>query len=291
MRARVLSATLAVSLVLAACGGDDGDAAQDAIRQMQEALEDAGLGSIDLDDLDLDDAGMPDDTFGDSGPTEIEPPVFFLTDPADPPAGWVFDPAQCSADDELGPPQMSYYVPGDWTRRGSGYGGSGFEGSGNHDYELPDGGEIEIDTSTDSYWMGEVMDASGGEPWTTWDYDITEYSSSGERSERIEYAQLAPVEIDGQQVDFFYLDATRFELESQSKYKARVVFADLPSGGFGQNNRNPGSVTVTVTWNPERVTPDEQEIRTILSTMRIEPCVVDGYLEYYSLIFGADWSS
>jgi hypothetical protein len=289
MRVRNVVTLIVAAALLASCGGDDGGASsaeERAQRELEQALQDAGLGSIDLDDLELD---IPD-TGG--GSTDIAPPVFFLTEPAEPPAGWVYDPPYCSSDDELGPPQFGYYVPGEWTRRGSGYGGSGgFDGSGDHDYELPGGGQIEIDTATDSYFMGDVLTADGGEVWESWDYDITEFSESGERSERIVFEQLAPVDVGGQQVELWYLDATKFELESQSKYKARVVFADLPSVGFGQDSRVPGSVTVTVTWDPEQVTPDEGEIRTVLSTMRIEKCVVEGYLDYYSMIFGTDWSS
>lgn len=265
--------------MLAACGGG-GDGGDDRA--------DAGEVSP-TDRADQADESRDGRDGGDGSAAAVQPPEFLLTGDVEAPDGWVLDPANCASSDESGPPYFTYYVPEEWNRTSSGYGGSGgVSGSGTHDYELSDGPTIEIEIATDSYLDAKPV-ASDGSPWTSWDYEISTYRDDETVVTQVVYEELDPVEIDGETFDLWYLDESQDDQISWSEYKLRVVFADVPSGAVANNGRRPESATVTFSWSSEDGTPDEALIRDVLGTFRLDPCAQEGITELQETLHGVTW--
>lgn len=229
-------------------------------------------------------------TSGDASSGEAQPPTYLLTGAVDAPAGWVEDPSDCAGDD-AGPPYFSYHVPADWDRTGSGSAGSGggTSGSGNHTYDLADGPSVQVEVETDNYIGTEPTDPDSQEPWETWDHDITSYGSDGETTIRATYTEVDPVDIDGETIDLWFLDQHQDDLIGGSEYKARIVFADVPAGGAGQD-RQPYSARVTFGWDAEAGVLDEGVVRDALSTFRVDECVQDAMTSLYATLNGVTWS-
>jgi hypothetical protein len=283
---RRLAATLAcctLPFTLLACGSDDdGDAASDLLDQIEQEI-----GT----EIDVDAGSGPDAGDGPSDPDAPLPePEFALTGDVDPPDGWVEDPANCRSDDESGPPLFAYHVPSEWDRTGSGYGGSGGAGgSGDHTYELPEGLTVEVEIDSDGYAdaMGTPADGSG-QPWETWDYDITSYSDAGEETHRATYDEVDPVEIDGESFDLWRLDQAQSDLISASEYKLRIVYAQVPYRGVEVGLR-PESATVTITWDADDGELDEAVARDLLGSFRLDECARELIVEQLELIHGVEW--
>lgn len=289
MQAVRAAATLAVlSLSLSACGGgssaDDTDSTDDIVDVFREAANDAGGTGGD----------GPDDTpaagneTADAG-SGIRAPEFLLTGSFSPPAGWTLDPANCVAYGESGPPFFDYYVPGDWIRRSAGGSGAGVTMNGDHTYELPDGTRLTIDIEIDAYDGTDPIGADN-RPWTSWDYDITMYEESGERTVSVVYDERSPVEIDGETFDLYALDQAQSDQLSASEYKTRIVFADVPTGGPAGRDRRPESATVTFSWNAANGAVDEATVRDILSSFRVATCAQEGLVELYEILTGSVFS-
>jgi hypothetical protein len=285
-RRLIAAVACASSFTLAACGGGGG--ANDAIDDFRDQID--GSATNGGDDTGAGQSGG--DSFGDASPRDVQPPTFLLTGGVDAPAGWVEDPVGCAGDDGPGPPFFNYHVPPEWNRTGSGSGGSGsgIDGSGNHTYALPDGSGVEVGVSTDSYIGTEPTDSATGEPWESWDHDITSYGSDGEDSTRATYDRLDPVEIDGESVDLWFLDQHQHDLVRSSEYKARIVFADVPTGGVAGQDRQPYSATVTFDWNADSGALDEGLVRDVLGTFRVDECVQEAMISLFETLNGVTWS-
>lgn len=278
--AAALGALLACTWSLSACGGSDSSALPVA--------DEPGLagGATDANESDASDG---DGGEGPSGSRNVRAPEFVLTGSVDEPTGWILDPANCASPDESGPPFFDHFVPGDWIRRGSGYGGAGgVSGSGDHSYERPDGMRVNLEVDTDSYLGTDPLDADG-DPWETWDNDIVEYTDSGERTTRIAYTQLDPVEVDGETFDLYLLDQAQSDLVFASEYKLRVVFADVPTGGPAGQDRRPESATVTISWDADDGDLPEVEARELLSTFRLATCAQEGLTDLYETLTGSEF--
>lgn len=286
-RRLIAAVACACSFTLAACGGGGGGGADDAIDDFRDQIDGAATDGGD----DTGNGQSGGDTSGDASSGEVQPPTFLLTGGVDAPPGWVEDPSGCGGDDDAGPPYFSYHVPAEWNRTGSGAAGSGggTSGSGNHTYDLPEGMTVEVEVDTDNYIGTEPTDADG-EPWESWDYDITSYGSDGEDSARATYTELDPVEIDGESVDLWFLDQNQDDLISASEYKARIVFADVPTGGVAGQDRQPYSATVAFGWNAEAGVLDEAVVRDVLGTFRVDECVQDAMTDLYETLNGVTWS-
>jgi hypothetical protein len=289
MRTRLATAVACVALVgvLGACGGIGGagsrDALPDDVEDRVRDLQTAG-------DANADEGGVTS--------AEVLPPELFLDGAVTPPPGWLPVPARCdNPDGSVGSLYFAYSVPGDWIARGGGYGGGGgITGTTSQRFETPEGGSVEITIEDELYLAGEVVDANG-DPWTTWDFDITQYGNDGEQSHRATFSPLDPVDIDGTSVAVWYLDQTQSDLVSQSEVRARVVFADVPSGPlgtaeslYGQGGRHPYSAAVTVRWDSTQASP-LADLPVVLSTFRTTPCVQQSFFEYFDLVLGTDWAS
>lgn len=275
-----LGALLLCTSALAACGESESTS--------RDATDGSSAASDGTTDADQPDASNGDAGAGQTGPGEVRAPEFMLTGPVDAPAGWVLDPANCVSPEESGPPFFDYFVPGDWVRRGSGYGGSGgVTGSGDHSYELPGGMRVTVKVETDSY-SGTDPIAADGTPWETWDNDIVEFTDAGERTTRITYTELDPVEIDGETFDLYRLDQAQSGLLSASEYKLRIVFADVPTGARGQDRR-PESAPVTISWDAEDGDLSDDTVRELLSTFRVATCAQEGLVELYEILTGSEF--
>lgn len=276
----------ACSFTLAACGGGSGGA-EDAIDDFRDQIDGAATNGGD----DTSDGQSGGDSSGDASPREVQPPTFLLTGGVDAPPGWVGIPPGCADDAPAGPPYFSYHVPADWNQTGSGSAGSGggISGSGDHRYDLPDRPGLEVGVDTDSYVGTEPTDANG-EPWESWDYDITSYGSDGEDSARAVYDELDPVEIDGETFDLWFLDQNQDDLVRSSEYKTRIVFADVPTGGVAGQDRQPYSATVTFGWNAEAGVLDEAVVRDVLATFRVDECTQEAMIGLYETLNGVTWS-
>lgn len=265
------------SLGFVACGGDSGDGDAKTPPVTDEST--AGVEG-------LDDSAVTDDDVGtdQSGSGEVRAPEFVLTGPVEASAGWVLDPANCSSPDESGPPFFDYYVPGEWERRGSGYGGSGgVGGSGDHSYELPERVMVSVRVETDTYAGTDPL-GGDGQPWTTWDNDVVHYADGGEQRVRVTYAKLDPIEIDGESFDLYFRDQAQSDVVSASEYKLRIVFADVPTGGAAGNDRRPESATVSVSWDADKGDLPEAMVREMLSTFRLATCAQEGLVEMYETL-------
>lgn len=278
-----LGALIFCTCALAACGDSDSES------MFRDVTDGSPAASDEVADENLSDASDGDAGVGQTGPGEVRPPEFMLTGSVDEPTGWVLDPANCVSPDESGPPFFDYFVPGDWVRRGSGYGGSGgVTGSGDHSYELPDGMRVTMDVETDSYSGGDPI-ATDGTPWETWDNDIVEFTDAGERTTRITYTELDPVEIDGERFDLYVLDQVQSDLVSASEYKLRIVFADVPTGGVTGQDRRPESAPVTISWDADDGDLPEDTVRELLSTFRLATCAQEGLTELYETLTGSEF--
>jgi hypothetical protein len=275
---RALAALIALPLLIASCGGGDGGGSGDAGDSQPTAASGSEAPEID--------GGT--DTL--PSVAEVEAPTFTLTGPVEPPAGWVLDPPNCVDADESGPPYFDHYVPADWVRRGSGASGSGgVTTNGDHDYELPDGSMVDLTVETDAYLGTDPTNSSGG-VWESWDYDITTFADDGETTERITYEALDPVEIDGEAFDLYRLDQAQSEQVSQSEYKVRIVFGEVPTGGVVGQDRRPESATVTFSWDAESGELTEDQVRELLATFRLADCAQEGLVALYETITGADFT-
>lgn len=213
----------AAVLALAACGGDDDEAFEDLVPdEVTEQIENAEEQGEE----------QPDDV-EEQGERELQPLRFLLPDEDDPGDGFTRITASCVDTDDFGA-SLTFGVPDEWEATGRSAGGGGSMLGGNVDLTFDTGsGEVEIEMEPDSRMPdGPPLD-SEGEPWESFDYEIT--GSEGSRT--VSFDSVDTVTVGDQEVEIFLAEQDPDTVfTSLTEHKVRLETVELPNPAPGDED-------------------------------------------------------
>lgn len=267
---------IAAALGLSGCGGGT-DA---AIETETEASGSSKKRATKSDPGDVDDVKV-----------DAPDPVATLPFTFDVPAGQRMGVATCDDPDTAGgdgndddehtyTTGITYAVPEAWKTVGRSSGGSGGVTGTNETLTFQVGESSRETLKVTVGWDTRDLDGkptdSSGEPWTTFDYDVT----VGDKSSKITFDKVGTVQIGDQQAELYYLDPTQApDLVQGAEYRIRIEAFQLPrmvpDGSF---KLMPESFVATLSFDPETVSISQDDIERILKSFVLPECSWDKIL-------------
>lgn len=153
------------------------------------------------------------------------------------------------------------------------------------EFDLESGEGVTVGYEWDAHTMdGEVADSSG-QPWTTFDYEVT----TADESTMVSYDEVATVTIEDQDVELYYRDPSQAPDDlSMAQYKARINVLEMPRSQMETDVAMVYSVVVTIEFDPAESTVTQDVVETIVGSYSMPSCTWDDLLEEQELLLQTD---